>query len=64
MMDFAIDTEIAEHELLIQELEVPAFLVALVLIIALSRIDYQCQVMRVTASGLTYVCLFFAHTQA
>ena len=55
MMDFAIDTDIADHDLLFQELEVSAFLVVFVLIITLSRNDYQCQVIRVAAFGLTCI---------
>lgn len=57
MMDFAIDTDIAYHNLLFQELEVSAFLVVFVLIITLSRTDYQCQVIKVAASALTRVFL-------
>lgn len=57
MMDFAIDTDIADRNLLFQELEVSAFLV-FVLIKTLSRTDYQCQVIRVAASGLMYVYPF------
>jgi len=64
-MHFAVDADIADHDLLFQELEVSAFLVVLVLIVTLSRIDYQCQVIRVAASGLIYVCPFlFVPTHA
>lgn len=41
------------------------FLVVFVLTITLSRIDYQCQVMRTAVFGLTYVYPFlFAPTHA
>lgn len=64
-MDFAIDTDIAYHSLLFQELEVSAFSVVFVLIITLSRTDYQCQVIKVAASALTHVYSFlFAPTHA
>lgn len=63
MVEFTIDTDIAD--LLFQELEVSAFLLVLVLIITLSGTDYQRQVIRIAASGLTYERLFlFAPTHA
>lgn len=63
LVEFTIDTDIAD--LLFQELEVSAFLVVLVLIITLSGIDYQRQVIRIAASGLPYERLFlFAPTRA
>lgn len=52
--------DIADTDLLVQEQEVTAFLVVFVLTITLSRIDYQCQVMRIAASGLQYVYPFFS----
>lgn len=64
-MDFTIHTDIADHDLLFQAQEVSAVLLVLVLIITLSRTDYQCQLIRVAASGLMHVCPFlFAPTHA
>lgn len=60
MMDFANDTDTSDHDLLFQEFSL--FLVVFVLIITISRTDYQCQVIRVAASGLTYLYPFCTHT--